>query len=191
MPSAIGHIIAASSIGYALNNRERSGLFWFLIILISVLPDLDVLAFRLGIPYAHPLGHRGFFHSLFFASIMAMTLALVVYRKRGGNTAGYARMFFVCMLVAAIHPLMDAMTDGGLGIGLFIPFNNERFFFPWRPIAVAPIGVRPFFSEWGVRVLLSEFIYIIVPSLLLILVAIMARRYAARERGPSHNGKPG
>jgi inner membrane protein len=182
MPSAIGHIVAASSLGYALGNRERNGLYWFFIMLLSVLPDLDVLAFRFGIPYAHPLGHRGFFHSLLFASIAAMTPALVMYRKQGGVPAESVRLFLTFLLVGVIHPLLDAMTDGGLGIGLFIPFNNGRFFFPWRPIVVAPIGVRAFFSEWGARVLLSELIFIAVPSVLLVSVAVMIRRYAARER---------
>ncbi len=33
----------------------------------SVLPDIDVLAFHFGIPYASEFGHRGFTHSIFFA----------------------------------------------------------------------------------------------------------------------------
>jgi inner membrane protein len=32
----------------------------------SILPDLDVFAFRLGIPYDSGPGHRGFSHSLAF-----------------------------------------------------------------------------------------------------------------------------
>jgi len=41
----------------------RAAKFWVLAIFCSILPDTDVLGFALGIPYAHPLGHRGFFHS--------------------------------------------------------------------------------------------------------------------------------
>jgi hypothetical protein len=47
------------------------------------------------------------------------------------------------------------MTDGGLGVAFFAPFHNERYFFPWRPIAVSPIGMG-FFSERGLEVIISE-----------------------------------
>ncbi|MCA1609672.1 MAG: metal-dependent hydrolase [Acidobacteria bacterium] len=36
--------------------------------------------------------------------------------------------------------LLDTLTDGGLGVALLWPFSNRRFFAPWRPIPVAPIG---------------------------------------------------
>ena len=38
----------------------------------SILPDIDVLGFRMGISYGDVLGHRGFFHSLAFAVIMGI-----------------------------------------------------------------------------------------------------------------------
>jgi len=57
--------------------------------------------------------------------------------------------------LVASHPLLDALTDGGLGVALLWPFSAERFFFPWRPIPVSPIGVG-FFSLRGIRVALAE-----------------------------------
>jgi inner membrane protein len=50
----------------------------------SILPDVDVLAFAFGIPYEHPLGHRGFTHSLFFAVLAALLGASMfrVLRRR-------------------------------------------------------------------------------------------------------------
>ena len=45
-------------------------------------------------------------------------------------------------LVVASHGLLDALTDGGLGAALLWPFSDERFFAPWRPLPVAPIGAR-------------------------------------------------
>jgi inner membrane protein len=59
--------------------------------------------------------------------------------------------------------LLDALTNGGLGVALFAPFSNERFFFPWRPIEVSPIGAG-FFSARGMRVLLSEARWIWLPA---------------------------
>jgi inner membrane protein len=38
-------------------------------------------------------------------------------------------------------PLLDMLTNGGLGIAVFSPFSRERFFFPVQPIPVSPIGL--------------------------------------------------
>lgn len=70
---------------------------------------------------------------------------------------------FVFLFLRAIsHTLLDAMTSGGLGVAFFSPFSNERYFFPWRPIRVSPIGVD-FFGEAGVAVLRSEMIWVGLP----------------------------
>lgn len=53
--------------------------------------------------------------------------------------------------VARSHLLLDTLTDGGLGCALLWPFSTERFFAPWTPLPVAPIG-RAFLSAEGVRV---------------------------------------
>jgi len=45
--------------------------------------------------------------------------------------------------------LLDTLTDGGLGIALFWPFSDARYFAPWRPIPVAPIGRRLFAADGG------------------------------------------
>jgi inner membrane protein len=55
------------------------------------------------------------------------------------------------------------MTDGGLGIAFFSPFDRTRYFLPWRPIRVSPIGVASFFSRWGLEVLASELVYVWLP----------------------------
>jgi len=73
-------------------------------------------------------------------------------------------IFFVVLFLATIsHAVLDAMTTGGLGVGFFIPFENTRYFFGCRPIQVSPIGISKFFSEWGIRVILSELIWVGVP----------------------------
>jgi hypothetical protein len=43
------------------------------------------------------------------------------------------------------------MTDGGLGAAFFAPFDNKRYFLPWRPIQVSPISVHRFFTPRGFR----------------------------------------
>nr|WP_245234881.1 metal-dependent hydrolase [Tamlana crocina] len=46
----------------------------FAAIFSTILSDFDVLAFRFGIPYGHPLGQRVFTHSIVFALIWALIL---------------------------------------------------------------------------------------------------------------------
>jgi inner membrane protein len=65
------------------------------------------------------------------------------------------------------------MTSGGRGVGFLIPFDNTRHFFPFRPIKVSPIGIGEFFSEWGAKVLLGEFKYILLPCLTLLIVRFL------------------
>jgi inner membrane protein len=47
-----------------------------LIILCSILPDIDSIGFHLGIPYSSFWGHRGITHSLTFAAILAVCVAV-------------------------------------------------------------------------------------------------------------------
>ncbi|NIM77978.1 MAG: hypothetical protein GTO20_04240 [Candidatus Aminicenantes bacterium] len=56
-------------------------------------------------------------------------------------------------LLTASHGVLDAFTNGGLGIALLSPFDTTRHFSPWQPIEVAPIGIWAFFSDWGVKVM--------------------------------------
>jgi inner membrane protein len=72
---------------------------------------------------------------------------------------------------------LDAMTDGGLGIALLSPFDNHRYFFPWTPIVVSPIGLRGFFSNWGLRVMISEITYVWAP----LLICLFAIRLTLRK----------
>lgn len=137
---------------------------------LSVLPDADVGAFGLGIPYAHPLGHRGFTHSLVFAALGA-AFASWAYQRLTRRPASFV-FLFLCL---ASHGLFDAMTSGGRGVGFFIPFSNERHFLPWRPIQVSPIGVGDFLAS-GLPVLASEVIWVWVPCVTLALAGWIVRR---------------
>jgi inner membrane protein len=71
--------------------------------------------------------------------------------------------------------LLDALTNGGRGIAFFSPLTNERYFFPWRPIQVSPIGAG-FFTARGLRVLVSESVWIWLPSAIIAITARVVRR---------------
>ena len=142
-------------------------------------PTLTSVGFRFGIRYGDFWGHRGFTHSLLFASILA-ALALVVgfpHALSGLNRAWLWLYFFVA---AASHGFLDAMTNGGLGVAFLSPFDNTRFFLPWHPILVSPISLTRFFSGRGAAVLRSELIWIWIPTGLLAVLTLVLRRVFLR-----------
>ena len=75
----------------------------------------------------------------------------------------WQKLWLYLFLATISHGLLDAMTGGGLGVAFFAPFVNTRYFFPFRPIRVSPIG-SSFFSARGFTVLESEIIWIWIPS---------------------------
>ena len=79
MPTLFSHPAAALTVGSVLRPRPTAELL-LLGALFSVLPDLGVLAFSFGIPYAHPLGHRGLTHSLRSAILLGSVAALALRR---------------------------------------------------------------------------------------------------------------
>jgi inner membrane protein len=120
-----------------------------------MLPDLDVIGFRLGVHYGDFWGHRGFTHSLLFAAL----LATVVMRLMAWNDVtgmGRSTLWTFLFLATASHGFLDAMTDGGLGVAFFSPVDNSRYFLPFTPIRVSPIGISRFFSPRGFVVIKSE-----------------------------------
>jgi len=178
MPSAFSHAVAALGIGTAFFGRKPPARVLGLGALCAALPDADVIGFRFGVRYGDLLGHRGLTHSFAFAAALAL-LATPLARKDGGPPPG--KLWTYLFLATASHGLLDAMTDGGLGIALLAPFKNSRYFFPFRPIEVSPIGIGRFFSERGMDVLKSEFLWVWLPSLALAGIALGLRESARRR----------
>jgi inner membrane protein len=137
--------------------RASSMAFWSA---LSLLPDVDVVGFALGVNYGDPWGHRGATHSLALSVALGVAIGLAARRLQRPTL----RMALVATAVLASHPLLDTMTDGGLGCALLWPFDLTRYFAPWRPIPVAPIGVD-FFSRYGGSVALVELV-VFAPVLL-------------------------
>ncbi|MFD2915575.1 metal-dependent hydrolase [Psychroserpens luteus] len=169
MASIFGHGLVAYTVAKVVDFKSCK-LLVFLAIGSSILPDLDVLGFSFGIDYLHPLGHRGFTHSILFALLWSALLAFFLGKSR-------KLIFAVVLFLSTVsHGLLDAMTSGGKGVGFFIPFENSRYFFPFREIKVSPIGVEKFFSEWGIRVILSEIKYIAIPCLIILVTLFFTRK---------------
>jgi inner membrane protein len=124
----------------------------------AMLPDADVLAFALHIPYADAFGHRGASHSMLFATALGLA-ALLGHRLLQAGRVQAATFVFICALS---HPLLDALTSGGLGVALWWPWSHERLFAPWRPIRVSPFA-NGFFSLRGLQTLYSELRWVWLP----------------------------
>lgn len=179
MPTIFSHSIAALAIGKAAAPNGIPIKFWVASPVCAVLPDIDVVSFALGIPYDDILGHRGLTHSFSFAIVMGLAVVLLLFREVRLGSGRWWLLVTYFFIVTISHALLDALTDGGLGVALLAPFSNERFFFPWRPIEVSPIGVDAFLSQWGLRVLFSEFLWIWIPSGMVVLLSIFSRRITA------------
>jgi inner membrane protein len=140
----------------------------------SIMPDLDVVAFKLGIAYADAFGHRGASHSLAFALLLGLLALACAQGLRSTRTTAFLFVAFATLS----HAVLDMFTDGGLGVAMWWPVVTERVFAPWRVIAVSPIGITRFLTGRGLTVLLSEFAWVWLPSMALcaVLVSIRLRR---------------
>lgn len=175
MPTIFSHAIFASAVAGAFHSAQSEqwpARFWILTSICAILPDLDVVAFAFGIPYESIFGHRGVTHSLSFAILTGLIVSLLFF-SAVPMSRWKLGLYFAA--VTFTHPLLDMLTNGGLGVALLAPFSNERFFFPWRPVEVSPIGIG-FFSEHGLSVIASEALWIWVPSILIATTSLLIRR---------------
>jgi len=107
-----------------------------------------------------------------YAAALAFLVAAALGPRTGLSPGPLGAYLF---LAAASHGLLDALTDGGLGVAFFSPFDNRRYFLPWRPIAVSPIGVRRFFTASGLLVFESELVAVWLPALVFAGAALLSR----------------
>lgn len=171
MPTLFTHAALPLAAGIALGRQRVSPRLMLTGMAAAMLPDADVAAFALGVDYAHAFGHRGASHSLAFAlafGLLASCFARVLRAR------GVAALLFVA-LSAASHPLLDMLTDGGLGVALLWPWTPSRYFAPWRVVEVSPFA-HHFFSMRGIEVLCSEARWIIGPALAAAALSALARR---------------
>ena len=146
----------------------------------SIVPDVDVLGFAFGVPYGAPLGHRGLTHSLCFAFVLSGLVAFALRSRLQDRS--FRSVWLYLFAATASHGLLDACTNGGLGVALLAPFSDARYFFPLRPIEVSPLSAARFLSDRGRVVLLSEALWVWLPSVLLAILVVGVRRHAASTR---------
>ena len=169
MASVLTHAFAVAAIGRIVTTRPQPARVWLTVIGCSLLPDADVLGLRLGIPYGSVLGHRGLSHSLLFACVIGIAVARWILRDRRVVTA------VAVAAATASHGVLDALTNGGLGVAFFSPFDPTRYFFPWRPIVVSPFG---FVASRVWPVLASELLVVWAPLIVANVLADLIRRFS-------------
>ncbi len=184
MASLPSHVIAALELGAFFYKPGVPKRVWVVGAVCSVIPDIDVIGFRFGIRYGDFWGHRGFTHSLVFAAVLASAVVFLGFRAGLPNISRLS-MWTYFFLATASHGLLDAMTDGGLGVAFFAPFDNHRYFLPWTPIRESPIGLGRFFTIRGSAVIRSELLWIWVPVGALVVSALLLR-----SRRPASHARP-
>lgn len=179
MPSILSHPAVAVGLAPIFQRfRVPQRMLWIGAV-CTIVPDFDVIAFAFGIGYGEVLGHRGFTHSLLFAALLSGILVYVFLQPRDdvSKQACFGFLFFC----TASHGVFDAMTSGGLGVAFFAPFDNTRYFLPWRPIRVSPLSLRQFFGPRGVVVLLSELLWMWIPALVAVIGAVAINRFSHKR----------
>ncbi|MES2690244.1 MAG: metal-dependent hydrolase [Bacteroidota bacterium] len=155
MASAFRHAAAALALGQTGIAGKSSWRLLLAGIVLSILPDADSIGFLVGITYKSFWGHREFSHSIVFAVFIAAIVQQLFFNSHSSK-GERIRVFIFLFLGCISHAILDAMTTGGLGVAFFSPFDDTRYFFPWRPIKVSPINVHAFFEGKGLAVLKSE-----------------------------------
>jgi inner membrane protein len=174
------HAVAASALmSVATRGRRVGARFWVLCAALAMLPDVDVVAYALPVPFTSIWAHRGISHSFAAAGLVA---ALVTVRVRRRVPLPALGLWLCLSLAMASHGLLDTMTVGGRGVALLAPFNATRYSAPWRPLRASPIGLA-FFGWHGLRTLEREILWVWLPSAAVLLVVRLAGRARSAQQG--------
>ena len=122
MPTILSHAAIPLAAGLGLGKSVIPRRLLAAGVVASMLPDFDVIAFKLGVAYADGFGHRGASHSLLFALLVGLLACAVAPLLR----ASRAKALVFVGLSAASHPLLDMLTNGGLGVALCWPWSDAR-----------------------------------------------------------------
>ena len=157
-------------------------------VMCAALPDVDVVGFALEIPYGHLFGHRGFFHSFFFAAMVSLVTVRLFYPLARVCSPRWGLLVAYFFVLTASHGLLDTFTSGGLGIALLAPFDHTRYLAPVAFFQAAPLDISGLLTPWGLRCIRTELYVTWIPALLILLLSsrTTSARRARSEREFSH-----
>ena len=151
-----------------------------LAIFCAVIPDADAIGFKLGIAYQSVQRHKQRHYPFFFLRHYFLFWLFIFKMGRKKFSKHWAALISFFFVVTASHSVLDAMTNGRLGITFFASFNNTRYFFPFQPIQISPSSITKFFTERGWCVLQSEFVWIWIPSFIIIAISYLVKKLYSR-----------
>lgn len=186
VPTVFSHVVATVGVASWFYRPAVPKRVWASAAVCAVLPDADVVGSAFGIAYGDLLGHRGLTHSLPFAAVLAAGVVRLGF-PHGIPGLSVRALWLFLFLATASHGLLDALTNGGLGVGFLAPFSETRYFFPSRPIRVASVGVRDFLASNPLQVLRSEVVWVWAPTAAVAALGLAWRR--ASKRDANHAGQ--
>lgn len=110
MPTVITHAAVPLCLGLGLGRKIIPPRLLLAGVVLAMLPDADVLAFKFGVAYGNVFGHRGFTHSLLFAFVVPI---LCVLMGRRWFRASLTRCWLFLTVSLLSHSLLDSITTGG------------------------------------------------------------------------------
>ncbi|MEO8712672.1 MAG: metal-dependent hydrolase [Parafilimonas sp.] len=135
---SLTHIALGACMGEAFAGKTlgRKAMVWGMI--AQSIPDIDFIAATWLNTPSDLLAHRGFTHSILFAIIVALIMAILANRWHRPHNISFMRwtLFFSAAILS--HIFIDAFNN--YGVGWFEPFSHYRISF--NTIYVAD----PFFS---------------------------------------------
>ncbi|HET7708587.1 MAG TPA: metal-dependent hydrolase [Sphingomicrobium sp.] len=177
MPTILTHAALPLVAAWGLRLPRRLALAGAL---LAVAPDVDVIGRAFDVPHFDLLGHRGVSHSLLAALILALLAWPLIGRGRP------FRSVLFLFAAAASHGLADMATHGSKGIMLWWPLSQARYEWRLQPIEASGILARSVTDGSLPGLLLAEFLWLVLPALLLVALYRLGRRsYIDLARGQS------
>ncbi len=185
--SPIGHSLAGATIYLVYTTlRKKQPRITMLIpvILLSNLPDLDLVpALWEGFPRANNF-HQGFTHTFVFCLILTFIISVGQWVRAGKWDRNImAAAFFL----PAIHIFADALTlsDPYYGVMLLYPFSSETFLLPPIFLSISRDSLRDLFSLSNFRSTVHE-VLIFLPFLTWLLYLTYNRMVPAGSKERHH-----
>lgn len=142
---------------FAGHTVGRKAMLWGT--LAQSIPDIDFLAAFWMDTSSNLLAHRGFTHSLLFAAIISLFMAMLAERWHRPHNISFRRWLAFFISAIFTHIFLDAFNN--YGVGWFEPFSHYRIAF--NIIYVAD----PFFS--------------LAPGIALVMLLLLKQKNKARK----------
>lgn len=185
--SPIGHTLAGITIylAYSAVKKKRPRAAMLVpVILLSNLPDLDLVpAFWKGFPVANSY-HQGFTHTFVFCFLVSLIAGAVHWVMAGQwNRNILAAAFFL----PALHICADAVTlsDPFYGVMLLYPFSLEPYLFPPVFLSITRDSWSNLFSLSNFKTTIHE-IFVFLPFISWLLYLTFNRMVPARSKVRHH-----